>query len=276
MTTAQLDKTEKTQRVLKFAIWSLDLISGLKAVQQTAQNATRTEWLAINFNLNSDWIRLSTVDGFRIATYKIFSPDLVEGQFRISLESAKSLISQFKKDNCWISVSAEISETVHSPLRQDYSVHFSWGSAGKVHSVLTNLIEYPNLENAIPVLFKTSVLLDRKTFLSGVKHLYASSGGDFTKMIFLSFIKDETGGEDHKVELSLTGGIVSATFRAVAIAGEDFKITLQSQFLLDPLKNLSSDRILLQANSATSPVLLTTPDEKYLAAVMPLAPTRTA
>lgn len=279
MTTSQLDKTEnQTKRVLTFRVNSPDLIAALKAVQQAAQTAPRIEWNAINFALNAEGVKLSTLDGFRISTYQIFLRDRLEdGQFRISLESTKELISRLKNQDCGVDVQAEISGTVCSQsLRQDYSVCFSWGDGEEVHSVLTNLVGYPNLENVIPRTFSSSVLLDRKVFLSGMKHLSACSGGDFTKIIFLSFIKDETGGDDHKVELSLTGGIVSASFRAIAIEGEGFKITLSSQFLLDPLRNLVSDRILLQANSAESPAVIISPDEKYLGVVMPLTPTKTA
>lgn len=279
MTTSQLDKTEnQTKRVLTFRVDSPNLIAALKAVQQAAQTAPRIEWNAINFALNAEGVKLSALDGFRISTYQIFLRDRLEDdQFRISLESTKELISQLKNQNCVVDIRAEISGTVYSrPSREVYAVRFSWGNGEEVHSVLTDLVGYPNLENAIPRSFSSSVLLDRKVFLSGVKHLFACSGGDFTKIIFLSFIKDETGGDDHKVELSLTGGIVSASFRAIEIEGEGFKITLCSQFLLDPLRNLASDRIVLQANSAESAVAIISPDEKYLGVVMPLTPTRTA
>jgi DNA polymerase III subunit beta len=284
MTTSQLDKTEnQTKRVLTFKVNSQELIAGLKAVQQAAQTATKIEWNAINFALNAEGVKLSSLDGFRISTYQMFLHDRLEDdQFRISLEATKELISRLKSQNCVVDIRAEISATVYSqPSREVYTVSFSWGNGEEVHSVLTDLVGYPNLENAIPKTFSSRVLLDRKVFLSGVKHLSACSGADFTKIIFLSFIKDETGGDDHKVELSLKGGIVSASFRAIGIGGDGiggdgFKIILRSQFLLDPLKNLTSDRIFLEVNSATSPVAITTPDDKYLGVVMPLTPTKTA
>ena len=57
----------------------------------------------------------------------------------------------------------------------------------------------------------------------------------------------------------------------VAISGESNKISINSQYLLDCLQVISSDKIILEINESVSPIKVLSPsDENFVYIIMPL------
>jgi DNA polymerase-3 subunit beta len=143
----------------------------------------------------------------------------------------------------------------------DTRVAFSLGQT----LIVSKLVEgsYPNYRQVIPASFTLSAVLPRDLFstvLNRVAMVVSETSASVTlkldkALALLSANSAEIGEGNESFEMSYDGNPVEISFNP--------------QFLMDPLKHLESDQVLLQFNDEFSPVSLSG-DEGFLYVIMPM------
>lgn len=126
--------------------------------------------------------------------------------------------------------------------------------------------EYPNYEQIIPTKFSKSALIPKNDFLQKIRNAALFSNKISEVVIFLNSKKQKLEIQAHNQQY---GDYTAET--PCSVEGNDEKITLNYQYLLDGIQNISSPTIIMKANEATAPVLIE-PQEKegFLYLIMPI------
>jgi DNA polymerase-3 subunit beta len=124
---------------------------------------------------------------------------------------------------------------------------------------------FPNYKDVIPKFSSKSVRIARADFLEALRRASIVSLERFrgvrievTKnLLRLSSSNPDIGESEEKVEAEYVK--------------EPFTISFNSRYLIDVLSALSADRVLIEANDETSPVVVKDEqDEGFLAVIMPM------
>lgn len=131
--------------------------------------------------------------------------------------------------------------------------------------IVSKLIEgnYPNFQQVIPTSFEERVTVERETFLSALRRVALLTNEKFPS-IKITFEKDQ-------MQISATTPDVGEAHETVPIKYSGKKITsaFNPDFLMDPLRNLSSDEVSLELIDDLSPVVMKC-DIPFLYVLMPL------
>ncbi|MFN5118069.1 MAG: DNA polymerase III subunit beta [Cyanobacteriota bacterium] len=111
---------------------------------------------------------------------------------------------------------------------------------------------YPNYGQLIPPSFNRRILLDRRAFVSALERV-AVLADQHNNVVKLS--SDPATG---KVTIRADAQDVGSGSEALAaeIEGEEIQIAFNVRYLLDGLKAMASDRVVLQSNAPTTPAVL--------------------
>ncbi|MDM7951605.1 MAG: DNA polymerase III subunit beta [Cyanobium sp. CZS 25K] len=127
---------------------------------------------------------------------------------------------------------------------------------------------YPNYRQLIPPSFQRRIVLDRRAFIAGLERV--------------AVLADQ---HNNVVKISADPAAGTATIRADAqdvgsgseslaatIEGEEIEIAFNVRYLLDGLKAMGSDQVVLQCNAPTTPAVLSPvgADEAFTYLVMPV------
>ena len=127
---------------------------------------------------------------------------------------------------------------------------------------------YPNYRQLIPPSFQRRLVLDRRAFIAALERV--------------AVLADQ---HNNVVKISADPAAGTATIRADAqdvgsgseslaatIEGEAIEIAFNVRYLLDGLKAMASDQVVLQCNAATTPAVLAPvgADEAFTYLVMPI------
>jgi DNA polymerase-3 subunit beta len=140
-------------------------------------------------------------------------------------------------------------------------IAFEFGST----VITSKLVEgvYPNFRQVIPASCAEHIDLDRESLLSAIR-LVATMASDKTTSVKLAFSKN-------KLEVSMTTPDVGEARETMPIvySGKAMTIAFNPDFLMDPLKNLVTDEVTLDATDDLSPGVIRT-KIPFLYVIMPM------
>ncbi|MBE6038608.1 MAG: DNA polymerase III subunit beta [Anaerofustis stercorihominis] len=133
--------------------------------------------------------------------------------------------------------------------------------------VVSNLLmgDFINCEALIPKDINTVVKLDRTELMKSVDRCALINDSINSSMVKMDFVE-----ENLKIYSRSSIGHIVEEMRSTK-SGEDVFIAFNSRYLLEILKNLSDERIVLEIKNRTNPALIKPVDnDKYLYLIMPV------
>ena len=116
---------------------------------------------------------------------------------------------------------------------------------------------YPNYKQLIPDSFSRLINVDRKLFISALERVAVLADQ------FNNVIKISTNLENQLMNINADAQDVGSGNESLQayLEGESLQIAFNVRYVLDGLKAITSDRVVLKCNSPTTPAVLCTPDE---------------
>lgn len=190
-------------------------------------------------------------DGRRLALVEkaIDVEDEIEGDSVLPMKTVNELIKSLGRDG-------------------EVSVHLSENKAIFVTDTTifsTMLVDgnYPNFRFVIPKAFNLSATLPRNEFINALERV-ALVLSESNLSIKVLFDKTEASLESSSSEVGEAKETLGIDFN-----GEPLDITFNPKFLINPLKSLECDNLIIQINDSSSPVALSG-DEGFLYVIMPM------
>lgn len=134
--------------------------------------------------------------------------------------------------------------------------------------MLSNVIEgkFPDIKRIIPDSFKTIVKLSRKDLLESLERLRlftSSSENNIIKFDFQSLMVDISSEQKET-------GYLAETL-SCNLEGEPLKLAFNSQYIIDVLKSMNAENVILKLNSSLSPACLIAENENdYINIITPI------
>ena len=231
-----------------------------KAINQPAfaasLNTSRPVLSGVYFALNGDGVVVVATDSYRLAEKKIKTKERSEKEIEC-IVPARTAIELGKI------LSHEKSKTVELNISKN-QVLFTVGDV----RLMSRLIEgkFPPYEKIIPKDTKTKVLVSTEELINVVRRvsLFARENNNSIKISLtndgkLTISTDETKVGEEKAEIS---GIIN---------GENNKIALNAQYLIDVLNYVGSEKISFEIDDKLSPAVVRPEKGKdYVYIIMPL------
>jgi DNA polymerase-3 subunit beta len=149
---------------------------------------------------------------------------------------------------------------------RDNQVAFEFGTGEQGEMlIVSRLIEgtYPNFKQVIPAQCDVRVTVEREGLLTAVKRV-ALMTSDKGNSIKLTLTKN-------RVEVSTTTPDVGEAVDSVPVRydGKDIAVAFNPEFLMDPLRNVTSDEVYLEVTDELSPGVIKC-DTPFLYVLMPM------
>jgi DNA polymerase-3 subunit beta len=190
-------------------------------------------------------------DGRRLA--------LVEHELELPAEAEKDMIVPAKA----------VTELLHSlPSEGELKIHavenqigFEYGNTLLVSKLIDG--SYPNFRQVIPSQCEERVSIERETLLTAVRRA-ALITSDKSSSVKLSF-------EKNRVKISVITPEVGEAHESMAIkySGREIAVAFNPEFVMDPLKSLSSDEVFFEFTDDLSPGVIKC-DVPFLYVLMPM------
>lgn len=232
----------------------------IKEVSQQITGAASTDearnvLTGISFENKNGRTRIAATDGFRLSLKEI------EGE--LIKEGTESLI-----------VPARLFADIAKIIPGDKDLYFELGEnktllkiAWEETLVNVQLIEgtFPDFERIVPSGFVTQVIVDKDSFERIIKTaaIFAQESSNIVKVVF----------KEDFIEVSANSPKVGINTNRVAavIDGEEQKIAFNFRFLLDFLKSVESEEIIIQLSGSLKPCVFRAKGrEDYLHIIMPV------
>ncbi len=172
-----------------------------------------------------------------------------EGEWIVPTKTVHELLQSLKDDG---TVKIQVSES---------QIAFEFDSM----LVISKLVDhtYPNFRQVIPSGTEQRIALERELVLTAIRRV-ALLLTDRTTSITLTF------GKNH-LEISAIVNDVGEAKEKVAIkySGKDITVAFNPEFLMDPLKNLSTDEVTFELNNEMSPCMIKA-DKPFVYVLMPM------
>jgi len=127
---------------------------------------------------------------------------------------------------------------------------------------------YPNYSQLIPDQFTKSIIIDRKQFIDSLERIAVLADQHN------NVIKISTDKSNSQVNITTDAQDVGSGAEKISanIEGEDLQIAFNVRYLLDGLKVIETEKILLRANSSTTPAVICPSEDikKCIYLVMPI------
>lgn len=246
-----------------FVLPQLDLLRMLKSVSY-AQSTDDSRYImnGVYFNFEVGKLTLAATDGRRLA---IISKELDVTEDNIgSLTLPARTVEQVER----LLGQGETARIAFNERQVAFEISTSTGSPeGLVDSIylVSKVVDgvYPNYRQVIPRDSDLHVKLNRETFANCVRRA-AIVASDKNHSVRLKIA-------NNKVEVTSSSSEVGDSSDSVAVeySGPDVQVAFNPQFLLDPLKALSRDEVILEFKDELNPGVFRTPDS-FLCVIMPL------
>lgn len=208
--------------------------------------------------IKEDKVRLVALDGFRIS--------LADGEFDNSEENENKMeiIIPGKTLNEFSKVLSYNDDELFSISLTENQILFDLGDTKVVSRIIDG--EYLNYEKVIPNEFNTIVTCDRSTIVNSIDRAYLLA-------------KEEKGNYLIKIRIEGNNIIITSdsdignVYEQIVVEkeGEDLEIAFNSRYILDALKSIESEKIVLKLISNLSPCIITPLDsERQLNMVLPV------
>lgn len=134
----------------------------------------------------------------------------------------------------------------------------------KVDNVLfyTRILDgtYPDTSKIIPQVFETELVLDTKNVTDAIDRAYLMSREEKTNIVRLATM------EDGMIEISSSStelGRVTEQLEAYSMTGEPLRIAFNSKYMLDVLKVIDSEKLIIGFTGAMRPIIIRPADHDY-------------
>lgn len=205
----------------------------LSVLFATSSDESKQILQAVNIAAANGTITFAATDGHRLATTAIASDVTIEP---ISLgNSGLELLSGFKFTDAPINI-----------YRVDGGIIFS--HEGVLFLVREIEGKYPNYELLMPSDFKIGATVDRHELISAIE--LAQISGDNTKVVKLNIDSNLTVSSASEIAKS------SSSIRLIESTGEPILFAMNSDYLLDAVKQVDTDEITFNINTPLTPVVI--------------------
>jgi DNA polymerase-3 subunit beta len=122
-------------------------------------------------------------------------------------------------------------------------------------SFFTRLLDgqYPDTSKIIPQQFKSELTVDTKSFIDAIDRAYLLSREEKTNIVRLQTLPDGT----LEIASSLSDlGKMTEQIEIIKFEGEQLKISFNSKYMLDALKTIESEQLLIGFTGAMSPIIV--------------------
>lgn len=237
----------------RFEINQNDLGKMIKLINYSVtQDDTRKALNGILFSIKENNLTTVATDGRRLALVEKMINDFNgnDGDSILPVKSANEIYRLMGKEG---KVVIEIGEKIASFNIDDRT------------KITTKLIEenYPNYKQVIPISFTRKICIKRENFINSILRVRSviSERGYFVKM--------DIG--QNKIDLSGNSAEIGESSDSFQIDydGTETSISFNPDFLLEPLKEIDSDNVIMKLNDGYNPVALTT-DDGFLYVIMPM------
>lgn len=248
----------KTDQTSYFKIKSEDLKKAIKQVVFAASfSSTRPVLSGVFLNIKNQEVKLVATDSYRLSEKKIQVENKVDQEIK-SIIPAKTIYELLRL----IELEEETQEI--EIINSSNQILFKIGNI----LLTSRLIEgvYPDYEQIIPKNVKTIINLNSEEFILTLKriNLFAKENNNNIKLEINS-----TGLLEISTSLTQIGSEKSII--QTKIKGEENKIALNSQYLLDILTTLNTEEVTLELNEKINPVVIKSKDiEDFIHIIMPL------
>jgi DNA polymerase-3 subunit beta len=244
------------------------LVKGLRATLFSSSGDDAKQILTgVHLRLAGEGLECAATDGHRLAVQRLdkaLAPGnetvLAEGEepFAVTVP-ARSLREQERL------LSGRQSDEPLSLFCDRGQVVFLWADQVLTSRSLDGT--YPNYRQLIPESFSRTISLDRRAFVSGLERV-AVLADQHNNVVKLS-AEPATGQLLIQADAQDVGSGSEAL--AATIEGDAIQIAFNVRYLLDGLKAMACDQVLLQCNAPTTPAILTPADgAQFTYLVMPV------
>jgi len=119
---------------------------------------------------------------------------------------------------------------------------------------------YPDTSKIIPSVFETEIVLDTKNLIDAMDRAYLMSREDKTNIVRVTTIDNGT------IEISSSStelGRVTEQIEVIDYKGETLRIAFNSKYMLDVLKVIDSEKIVIGFTGAMRPIIIRPLDHDY-------------
>lgn len=221
----------------------------------TSMDETRIELTGIFYERKKDQLSLVSLDGYRMAVRKIaLAADAPEkASSAIVPKRAFNELSRILKED----------EKTAIALAPGH-IHFTSGSVRMVARLIDK--KYIQYEDIISTHFSSEIILDRQDFQAALERASLLAKEERANLIKLLF-----QAEGLLIQSNSEIGSVQEKLGA-KIDGEEMTIAFNAKYLLDGIKALHCDRVLLRLNGPLNPMVIHPEGEvdSYLYLVLPV------
>jgi DNA polymerase-3 subunit beta len=243
-----------------------DLIDGLKgSLVACSQDETKQILTGVYFKVEPERLEFAATDGHRLGIVEVYPAQSQSAETSPGSAAKVETVGSFE-----VTVPAKALRELDKMLgsRQDGDklelqleqgqVIFAWGN----QKLTTRTLEgkYPDYRLLIPKQFQRQITIDRKQLLSALERIAVLA--DQTNLVKFS-IDSQDGSE-----LACPNGTIALSVEAqdrgsgresliAQISGEDLDIAFNIKYLMDGLKTLLTQEIVISLNGPLEPVILT-------------------
>lgn len=243
------------ENTIKLSTADLD-IAIMQTVFAASSNTSRPVLSGVLFDVNKEMVKIVSTDSYRLA----------EKTLELKEKTAVTLQAIIPSRTI-----AELGKILSKTQEKEVEISLSKNQvlfvAGNVE-LMSRLIEgkYPDYDKIIPKSSRTKVEVPTEDLSLVIKRvsLFARENNNSIKVAVtndgkLTISTEETKVGEEKAEVS------------VKVEGENNKIALNAQYLLDVLTFIQSDQIVLEMDDKLSPAVIRPADKKgYVYIIMPL------
>lgn len=233
-------------------------------INSTAPSDSRPEISSIYIKIEPDQIKFVATDSFRLAHKSLFlSSESLKDKIKIDYSKSHNIILPLRTANEVLRLLNDKDDTVEVSVDQN-QILFNFGNT----HLISRLIEgnYPDYESIIPKGFETKCYIEKNNLEEAVRlaSCFSSKLNDITlktnsKKSVLEIFSSHAELGNHQAKIDSE------------IRGADVNIVFNWRYLLDGLKNISDDEIILELNGDQKPATVKpAKNSDYFYIVMPI------
>lgn len=203
---------------------------------------TRPILTGVYFKLENSELELVATDSHRLASKKVQLNDLFNVSFKNVVVPGKSL-AELNKILEEIDDLIEISVTDNQILFKTKNVLF-----------LSRLLEgnYPETSRLIPDQSKTDIYVNSKDLIESIDRASLLAKDNKNNIVKLVTQNNQLEITSHSPEI----GTVQELLTADSVEGEELKISFNAKYMIDALRAIESDKIVIRFNGAMRPFVI--------------------
>lgn len=218
-------------------------------INSSAVSGTRPEISSIYIKFSPDQIKFIATDSFRLAHKTIFiSSKDVKEKIKMNFEKSQNIILPLRTAGELLRILGDLNEDVSIVIDQNQVLF----NLNNIH-LISRLIEggYPDYEAIIPKSSETQCFVSKNNLEESIK-----LAGCFSSK--LNDIKIKTNSEKSYLQVSSSNNDYGNHDAKVAsnIKGKDVSVVFNWRFIIDGLKNINDDELVLEFSGDQKPAVI--------------------